>query len=273
MTPYSIPTIPFPEPTSGIPAVVDRETWLSARRLLLTEEKAVTRAHDALNAQRRRLPMVKIEKRYVFKGPNGQLDLEGLFKGRRQLYIHHFMWIDENDSPCVGCTAAADMNFTKPHLAQLHRRDVTFAAVARAPYAKIAALKESRGWSFPFYSSANSDFNHDFGVTLDAGRGPIEYNYRSESELRDAGFPAHELRGDMPGNSVFLRAGDEVYHTYSAYARGLDLLFAPHNFLDLTPYGRQEEWEDSPPGWPKHALYGPDVEPNRNPQNQGINHA
>lgn len=250
------------EPTKAhpqaLPPIVDRPTWRQARLELLKEEKMATRARDALNAKRRRLPMVRVEKEYRFHGPEGPLRLVDLFDGRRQLYIHHFMWIDERDGPCLGCACAAELNFTAANRLHLHARDISFAAVARAPYEKIASLKQSRGWSFPFYSSFGSDFNYDFGVTLDRSRGVLEYNYQAVEASPGSGAPEDELEGDRPGNSIFLRDGETVYHTYSAYARGLDALFTPHNFLDLTPFGRQEAWEDSPPGWPKCADYGPD---------------
>ena len=226
------------------PEVVSQSAWLAARKALLEKEKAHTRAQDALNAERRRLPMVKIEKDYVFEGPSGRLRLVELFEGRRQLYVHHFMWIDARNTGCPRCTEAADIGFTPANLVHFHRRDVTFAAIARAPWPTLAAFKKAKRWTFPFYSSFGTTFNHDFGVTIEEGS--AEYNYR-----RDA-MP----NGDLPGNSVFLRDGDDVYHTYSAYARGLDRLFMPYNFLDLTVYGRQEDWEDSPDGWPQTPTYG-----------------
>jgi predicted dithiol-disulfide oxidoreductase (DUF899 family) len=231
--------------------VASREDWLAARKALLAKEKAATKVKDALNAERRRLPMVRVEKDYVFTGEDGEHSLADLFEGRSQLYVHHFMWLDDQDRGCPSCTGAADQHFTPPVLAELNKHDVTFAAIARAPYTKIQAYSAGRDWRFPFYSSAGSDFNYDFHATLDESRAPIEFNYKDKAELLAQGFSEQDLRGDWPVNSVFLRDGDTVFHTYSAFARGLDHNVTTYNFLDLTPYGRQEGWEDSPEGWPK----------------------
>lgn len=241
---------PFGE--SALPPVASHEQWLAARKQLLEREKEITRARDALNAARRRLPMVHIDKHYEFEGPNGKATLLDLFEGRQQLYVHHFMWIDEHDAPCPTCSLAADLTFNSiPFLAYLNARDVTFVATVRAPWQKVVEVRSHRGWTFPMYSSHGSDFHYDFHATLDEAKAPIEYNYRTKAELLQAGFKEAELRGDQPVNSVFLRKGDEVFLAYSASSRGLDHLFTPYNFLDLTPYGRQEPWEDSPPGWPQ----------------------
>jgi predicted dithiol-disulfide oxidoreductase (DUF899 family) len=229
---------------------VSQEEWLAARKQLLAKEKEATKARDRINAERRRLPMVRVDKDYVFHGPDGALSLVELFEGRRQLYVHHFMWIDATDQGCPSCTAAADLNFTPTMLSHLNRLDITFVAVSRAPVEKVLAYKEKHGWTFPFYSSYGSDFSYDMHASLDEARTPIEYNYRSKSELD---FPDEALTGDWPANSVFLRNGTDVFHTYTAYARGLDSLFTPYAFADLTPYGRQETWEDSPAGWPKQG--------------------
>ncbi|MFT3828403.1 MAG: DUF899 domain-containing protein [Opitutaceae bacterium] len=241
---------------SGMPPVVSREVWRVARKALLAREKEFTRLRDAVNAARRRLPMVKIEKPYTFVGPEGTLDLPTLFAGRRQLLVHHFMWFEERQAFCKGCTGAAHHTFNNPRLREvLAGRDVTFVAISRAPFAQIATYKAEHGWTFPWYSSQGSDFNYDFHTTLGEAKTPIEYNYRNKAELLAAGFAADSLKEDWPANSVFLRDGNDVYHTYSAYARGLDSLHAPDAYLDLTPYGRQEEWEDSPAGWPKQPTY------------------
>ena len=243
--------------THPLPNVVSREEWLAARKALLTREKELTRQRDALNAARRRLPMVRVDKSYALEGPRGQLTLAEAFEGRRQLYIHHFMWIDALDTGCPQCSRTADITYNSiPFLAQLHERDVTFAAVVRAPYAKVAPFVSRRGWMFPFYSSCGSSFSVDFGATLDEAQAPIAYNYRSKAELLDLGMQRDALRGDWPAHTVLVRDGDTVYHAYSSYARGLDTLFAPYNFLDLTPFGRQEDWEDSPEGWPQRPTYG-----------------
>lgn len=241
---------PVGEP--ALPPVVSHEEWLAARKRLLAREKEITHARDAVNAARRRLPMVRVEKPYEFEGPAGTVSLLDLFEDRQQLYVHHFMWIDAQDAPCPSCSFVADMQFNSiPFLAHLNSRDVTFVASLRAPWKKVAELKARKGWTFPMYSSHGSDFNYDFHATLDESRAPIEYNYRTKEELVQAGFDAAALQGDYPVNSIFLRDGRDVFLAYSAAARGLDQLFTPYNFLDLTPYGRQEPWEDSPPGWPQ----------------------
>lgn len=192
--------------------------------------------------------MVAIEEDYVFESPDAPRSLLDLFEGRRQLYVHHFMWVDERDEGCPACSMAAELNFTPPLLTRLHKLDVTFAAISRAPMASITRFKQRRGWSFPWYSSHGSSFNHDFQVTLDESVAPVAYNYRNREEL----LPPDVLTGDWTGNSVFLRDGDTVFHTYSAYARGLDQLCTPYNFLDLTPFGRQEDsGRTPPPGSPR----------------------
>ena len=235
------------------PAVVSREEWLTARRRLLQREREATHLRDAVNAERRRLPMVKVEKDYLFDGPDGEVRLLDMFDGRPQLYVHHFMWMDATDRGCPSCTASAELSFTPADLRLLAARGLSFACVSRAPYASIARYRDERGWTFPWYSSRDGDFTYDFHATLDPSRAPIEFNYRSLDQLRADGFTDDELRGDMPAASVFLRRGDEVFHTYSAYARGLDHTSVAYPFLDMTPYGRQEPWEDSPAGWPQHG--------------------
>jgi predicted dithiol-disulfide oxidoreductase (DUF899 family) len=240
----------------ALPKIATREEWLTQRKALLAREKEVTRARDELGALRRRLPMVRIDKPYVFQGPNGPARLVDLFEGHRQLYVHHFMWVDARNEGCPGCSRSADLMFNDAHFEVLRTRDVAFAAISRAPLADITAYKTRKGWSFPWYSSHGTDFNDDFHVTLDPSRGPPAYNYRDKQELVASGLSEDSLRGDWPGSSVFLRDGENVFHTYSTYARGMDLLFTPYNFLDLTPFGRQEEWEDSPAGWPQRPTYG-----------------
>ena len=196
--------------------------------------------------------MVKVEKDYVFEGPEGELRLIDMFDGRAQLYIHHFMWIDAIDEGCPSCTMAAHLTFTEKDRALLSAKGVAFAAVSRAPYDSIVRYKTKHpDWTFPWYSSRDNDFTYDYHVTLDSSRAPIEYNYKSLDELHAAGFGDGDLRGDWPGASVFLRRGGDVFHTYSAYARGLDHSAPGYPFLDLTPYGRQEPWEESPAGWPQ----------------------
>lgn len=196
-----------------LPEVVSHEEWLRARKELLAEEKDVTRARDRVNAARRRLPMVRVEKPYVFEGPHGEVGLLELFEGRAQLVVHHFMWTFDldadgtehpRDTGCPSCSSAADQI---GNLRQLHVRNTSPAAVTRAPYAKLAAYRERMGWSFPWYSSAGGDFNYDFHATVDERVAPVQIFHRSEAELADAGTPwSPSMRGDWPGISAFLRS-------------------------------------------------------------------
>jgi predicted dithiol-disulfide oxidoreductase (DUF899 family) len=229
-----------------LPNVVSRDEWLAARRALLADEKAMTRARDALNVRRRELPMVAIEKDYVFEGPGGRASLLDLFDGRRQLITRHFMFGPSWDEGCPSCTAAAD-EISDGLLRHLHARDTTLVVVARAPLAKIEAYRALRGWTFPWYSSYGSDFNYDFHVTLDEAVAPVEYNYRTAAEHEQAGT-AHYVQGERPierpGESCFLRDGDRVFHTYSSFARGGEATGGSYYFLDLTALGRQEDWEE-----------------------------
>jgi predicted dithiol-disulfide oxidoreductase (DUF899 family) len=244
----------MPATPNAYPEVATRDEWLTARRRLLAREREVTHLRDEVNAERRRLPMVKVDKDYLFEGPDGELRLIDMFEGRPQLYVHHFMWMDAQDRGCPSCSASADLSFTDEDRALLEGRGLTFACVSRAPYASIARYRDEHGWTFPWYSSRDGDFTYDYQATLDPARAPIEYNYKTLDELRADGFTDEELRGDMPAASVFLRRGDEVFHTYSTYARGLDHTSVGYPFLDLTPYGRQEAWESSPDGWPRSGL-------------------
>jgi predicted dithiol-disulfide oxidoreductase (DUF899 family) len=243
----------MPTNPAAYPDVATRDEWLTARKKLLAREREVTHLRDAVNAERRRLPMVRVDKDYVFEGPDGELGLIDMFEARPQLYIHHFMWIDAIDQGCPSCTMAGDLTFTEKDRALLNAKGVTFAAVSRAPYASIARYRAERGWTFPWYSSRDNDFSYDYHVTLDPTRAPVEYNYMSLDQLHGAGLDDSILRGDWPGASVFLRRGEDVFHTYSTFARGLDHTGPGYPLLDLTPYGRQEKWEDSPSGWPQGA--------------------
>lgn len=235
----------------GLPDVVSREEWLVARKELLAKEKEFTRARDALSADRRRLPMVKIDKPYVFVGPHGKASLLELFEGRHQLIVHHFMWPYDFDAEgrevprdvgCTSCSATAD---DIGNLTHLKVRDTTLAAVSRAPFDKIEPFRQRMGWTFPWYSSFGSDFNYDFHATVDETVAPVLLNYRTESELAEVGFHwSPQRRGDYPGISTFLREGDTVYHTYSTFARGLEQPGGTDYYLDLTALGRQEEWEE-----------------------------
>jgi predicted dithiol-disulfide oxidoreductase (DUF899 family) len=228
----------------SLPQIVSREEWLAARRELLAEEKAMTRARDALNTRRRELPMVRIDKDYVFEGPDGKAGLLDLFEGRRQLIIQHFMFDPSWDEGCPSCSAGAD-EISRGLLEHLHARDTTLAAVSRAPLAKIGRYKKSRGWTFPWYSSFGTDFNYDFHVTIDASVAPIMWNYRTMDELEQHGMGwMADGSSEQPGHSMFLREGDDVFHTYSMYARGAEMLGGSYYFLDLTALGRQEDWEE-----------------------------
>ncbi|HEY9625413.1 MAG TPA: DUF899 domain-containing protein [Crinalium sp.] len=204
-----------------------------------------------MNAERRKLPMVKLEKEYTFEGLNGSAKLINLFEGRTQLIIYHFMFAPEWEKGCMGCTGFVN---SLGDLSMLNQRNTTFALVSRAPFPKLEAYKQQKGWTLPWYSSFGSDFNYDFHVTLDETIAPIEYNYRDKAELER--LHGHTVEGESHGLSVFFRMGDDVFHTYSTYARGVESLTNSYSLLDVTPYGRQEDFEDSPSGWPQKPTYG-----------------
>jgi predicted dithiol-disulfide oxidoreductase (DUF899 family) len=235
------------------PEVASRDEWLAARKELLLREKELTRQKDAQAAARRRLPMVRLNKEYAFEGPEGKRRLVDLFEGRRQLILYHFMFDPKWEKGCLGCTGYVN---ALGDLSTLGERDTSFVLVARAPLEKLEAYRALQGWTYPWYSSFDSDFNYDFHVTLDENVAPIEYNYRDKAEMeRRNGGPVRG--GEMPGLSVFFRSDDDtVFHTYSTYARGGETLTDTYSLLDMTPYGRQEDWEDSPPGWPQKPTYG-----------------
>jgi predicted dithiol-disulfide oxidoreductase (DUF899 family) len=218
----------------NLPPVVSPMEWQAARDALLAEEKEATRARDALAAKRRRLPMVRMDKDYVFDGPDGKAKLRDLFEERRQLLLYHFMFGPNQDAGCNCCSMFTDQI---GHLAHLHARDTSFALVSRAPITKIEAYRKRMGWTIPWYSSFESDFNVDFGV------GP------------DTPQPDVYQDGETFGLSVFLRDGDSVFRTYFTTTRGVESLGSVWTFLDLTPLGRQEEWEDSPAGYPQTKPY------------------
>jgi predicted dithiol-disulfide oxidoreductase (DUF899 family) len=233
-----------------LPTVATRAKWLAARKQLLAKEKELTHRRDELNAERRRLPMVRIEKDYAFEGPDGKASLLDLFEGRLQLIIYHFMWLWDAGKPqekgCPSCSAWTD-HIARGHLTHLHARGTSLALVSRAPLAKIEPFKKRMGWSVPWYSSFGSDFNYDFQVTLDESVAPLEYNYRSKAEHEQAGTSYYfegEQPFDLPGLSCFLRDDDKVYHTYSTYGRGGETVGGAYYFLDLTALGRQEDWEE-----------------------------
>ena len=230
----------------SLPRIVDRDEWTQARRALLDEEKEFTRRRDALNTARRELPMVEVTKDYVFDGLFGEVRLIDMFDGRRQLIVYHFMFHPEWDEGCPSCTAGTD-EINAGLLEHLHTRDTSYAMVSRAPLAKLEAWRNKRGWDLPWYSSGESDFNYDFGVTIDASRGFDQYNYRSLDEYAAMGeesMKTAEQPYDMPGRSCFLQVDGRVFHTYSVYARGLESTGGSYYFLDLTALGRQEDWEE-----------------------------
>jgi predicted dithiol-disulfide oxidoreductase (DUF899 family) len=230
----------------SLPDVVSRDEWLAARKELLVKEKAFTRQRDTVSADRRRLPMVGIDKEYVFVGPDGPATLLDLFEGRRQLIVGHFMFDPSWEDGCPSCSAGAD-ELSSGHLAHLHTRGTTFVYVSRAPSEKIERYKAKKGWTFPWYSSYGSDFNYDFHVTLDESVVPVEYNFRTKAEHEQAGTAGY-VEGEQPiegpGRSCFLRDGDTIFHTYSVYARGLETIGGSYYLLDETALGRQEEWEE-----------------------------
>jgi predicted dithiol-disulfide oxidoreductase (DUF899 family) len=238
--------------TTPHPVIVSQYQWLAERKKLLAHEKELTKQYDRVNAERRRLPMVKVEKDYVFDGPDGKKRLKDLFDGRRQLIVYHFMFDPKWEKGCPGCTGYVD---ALGDLSMLDGLDSTFAVVSRAPLAKLEAYKVERGWTIPWFSSFGSDFNYDFHVTLDENIAPVEYNYRDKAEMEARKGP-NGMEGEEHGLSVFFRLDEDVFHTYSAYARGTESLTNAYTLLDMTPYGRQQDFEDSPPGWPQKPTYG-----------------
>jgi predicted dithiol-disulfide oxidoreductase (DUF899 family) len=212
------------EPKIARPRIVSADEWQQARGELLKAEKEATRALDALAAQRRRLPMVEYANDYVFDTPAGKRTLLDLFEGREQLVVYQFM-DNGPDHYCPGCTWFTD-NVPPGGLAGLAKNGVSWLTVSNMPLAQIEAYKAQRGWTLPFASSHGTSFSDDCGA------------------------------GDGFMLSVFLRDGEDVYRTYSTTARGVDRLVFANSILDLAPYGRQEDWEDSPPGWPQHPTYG-----------------
>jgi predicted dithiol-disulfide oxidoreductase (DUF899 family) len=212
--------------------LVSPKEWLGARKKLLVQEKEFTRLRDQLSRQRRELPWVKVEKEYVFEGPNGKETLSDLFEGRSQLVIYHFMYAPEWEEGCPSCSFWADS--FNGIIVHLNHRDVTFAGISRAPLKKLNAFKKRMGWTFKWVSSGNSDFNYDYHVSFQAEvpKEKLEYNYSQLS------FDS----SDLPGVSVFCK--DEkgnIFHTYSAYSRGIDVLNTAYNYLDLVPKGRDED--------------------------------
>jgi predicted dithiol-disulfide oxidoreductase (DUF899 family) len=221
--------------------IVSHDAWLEARKRLLAKEKEFNRLRDQLSAERRELPWEPVDKPYVFQGPNGRETLAELFAGRSQLVVYHFMLGADWQEGCKSCSFWADnFNGVDIHLAH---RDVTLLAISSAPFDKIEAFRKRMGWTFKWVSSAGCDFNHDYHVTFapdDLSKGEVYYNYRR------AKVPVTE----MPGFSVFCKAADgTVYHTYSTYSRGLDMLNGAYHILDLVPKGRDEAALQRPMAW------------------------
>ena len=229
----------------SLPRIATRQDWLAARRELLAREKDLTRQHDAVSAARRALPMVEISKDYVFDGPDGAAGLIDLFAGRRQLIIYHFMFDPQWEDGCPSCSAGID-ELSPGFFEHLHTRDTSYAMVSRAPLAKLQRWKAKKGWDVPWYSSFGTDFNYDFGVTIDESAGAAEYNYRGKAEFQARGEKLFDSSQpfELPGRSCFLQTGGRVFHTYSQYARGLESTGGSYYFLDLTALGRQEDWEE-----------------------------
>lgn len=217
---------------SGLPEIVSPEVWEKTHAEFLKKEKIFTHQRDALNAERRRLPMTEITKSYTFEGPNGKVMLLDIFKGQKQLLLYHFMFAPGvggwPDAGCVGCSMFADNigQFTPLHL---KARDISIALVSLAPLANIEKYKKRMGWNLPWYSSAGTDFNRDFGMTTD--------------------------KGETHGLSVFFRDGERIFRTYFTSERGTEGVGTIWEFLDITPFGRQETWEDTPTGRPQGEPY------------------
>ncbi|MFI9384578.1 DUF899 domain-containing protein [Kutzneria sp. NPDC052558] len=214
--------------------IVEPEQWLAERKALLAREEQLAAAYEAVRAARRELPMVRVDKDYVYEGEHGKATLLDLFEGRRQLIVYHFMFDPSWDQGCKWCSYLVD---NIGHLSHLHARDTTLALVSRAPIDKILPFRERMGWSLPWYSSHGSEFNYDFHVTLDESVTPVEYNYRQVF-----------ASGEQGGASVFLREEQVVFHAYSAYGEGLGLVHTLDNYLDLTPLGGH--YADM--GWLRH---------------------
>lgn len=224
--------------------IVSKEAWQIARKELLVKEKELTRLCDQLSQQRRDLPWVKVEKEYLFNGPHGKETLSQLFQGRSQLLVYHFMFDPSWEEGCKSCSFWAD-NYNGV-IVHLRHRDVSMVTISKAPLEKLDAFKKRMGWSFKWVSSSDTDFNQDYHVSFapeERDKGKVYYNY----ELRAFGAP------EAPGISVFYK--DEhgnIFHTYSCYARGLDMLNGGYRFLDLVPKGRDEAGLSHPQAWVRH---------------------
>lgn len=229
--------------------VVNHDEWLRARKELLAKEKEFTRLRDEMTAQIRALPWARVDKQYTFQGNGGPESLSSLFGRHPQLAVYHFMLGPDWGSGCPSCSFLADsFDGTPVHLAN---RNVSFVAISRAPLAEINAYKARMGWSFKWVSSNETDFNFDFGVSFDP----------SETDARGRSYnyaPANGVGEEMPGASFFYKDGEDVYHTYSTYGRGLDMLIGTYNWLDLAPNGRDEDGLEYTMGWVRrHDEYDP----------------
>ena len=237
--------------------VVSHDEWLAARKKHLAKEKEFTHMRDQLSRERRELPWELVDKDYTFEGASGKVSLQDLFDGRSQLVVYHAMFNPETagphttytvDAPCFVCSWWMD-NFNGVTV-HLNHRDITMAAIAYAPFAKLAAYKKRMGWSFPLLSSVGSDFNFDFRVSFTPAElkaGKVDYNY----QLTPFGM------SEAPGASVFVKDGDQIYHTYSTYARGLDMLNVAYHYMDLVPKGRDEA-DGGVAGWLRRRDEYPD---------------
>lgn len=224
------------------PKIVSRDEWLTARKKLLIREKQHTREHDAIAAERRALPWVRVEKNYVFDSPSGKKTLADLFEGKSQLIVYHFMFGPDWSEGCPSCSF--NMDHVDGSLVHLRQRDVAFAAISRAPSPKIEAFQKRMGWKFTWVSSYANDFNRDYRVsfTKEELAGGACYNFST------SGFPSEEA----PGISVFCKKEGDVFHTYSAYARGSETVLNTYNYLDLVPKGRDEDGLYFPMAWVRH---------------------
>lgn len=239
----TIAIAPRPQNLKDKHRIVSQDEWVTARKELLKKEKESTRLLDQLGEQRRNLPWVRITKNYVFDGPNGKVTLADLFAGRNQLVIYHFMFGPDWQEGCPSCSYVSDhIDATLPHLAA---RDVTLVTVSHAPFAKLDAFKKRMGWQVNWVSAYENDFNQDFHVsfTAEEAKGKVYYNFTEQE------FPSQEA----PGLSVFYKdAGGDIYHTYSTYGRGLDILVGTYRVLDMVPKGRDEDDLPFPMDWVRY---------------------
>ena len=236
------------------PPIVSHDQWLGERKNFSRTRKNSPGNMTASMPNGAGCRWSRSKRDYVFEGPGGKRRLKDLFEGRRQLVIYHFMFDPSWEKGCPGCTGYAECHRRSRHAQG--NRDTTFAfRVARAAGQARGLQGAAKGWSVPWYSSFGSDFNYDFHVTNDEKVAPVEYNYRNKAELEANKVP-NAITGEEHGLSVFFRIGDDVFHTYSAYARGTEALTDARALLDMTPYGRQQDFEDSPPGWPQKPTYG-----------------